>query len=120
MTMFLIYMFSKNNYQSQIKNLLYMKQEMAKKQLNCMKIMFKLVQLQWIVICLFLMDFKQLKKIKAIASERQENVKIIGYSGLMNEEEIKKCKDSGMDECLQKPCPESMLFERVLQQLQNQ
>ena len=44
-------------------------------------------------------------------------MKIIGYTAYLTDEEIRKCKSYGMDECMQKPTPESILFQLIIKEL---
>ena len=57
------------------------------------------------------------KIIKEKAMQSSKAVRVIGYTAYWTEEEIKKCKSYGMDECLCKPSPESILFQLIIKEL---
>ena len=58
------------------------------------------------------------KIIKQKAKSVNEQVRIIGYTAYYTSEEIQKCKNCGMDECLSKPSPESILFKTINNELE--
>ena len=57
------------------------------------------------------------KIIKEKAKQFNESVRIIGYTAYFSEDEVVKCKSYGMDDCLSKPSPESILFEIINREL---
>eukprot|EP00828_Plagiopyla_frontata_P010684 TRINITY_DN1574_c0_g1_i3.p1 TRINITY_DN1574_c0_g1~~TRINITY_DN1574_c0_g1_i3.p1 ORF type:complete len:406 (-),score=54.97 TRINITY_DN1574_c0_g1_i3:120-1337(-) len=57
--------------------------------------------------------YEATKIIKEKALEYNQFVRVIGYTAYWTDEECRKCKSYGMDDCLQKPTPESVLFKLI-------
>ena len=55
--------------------------------------------------------FEATKIIKEEALKKSQDVKVIGYTAYWTEKEMEKCKHYGMDDCIPKPSPESILLK---------
>ena len=58
--------------------------------------------------------YQATKIIKNHAALLGNTIKVIGFTAVLNEEEICNCKECGMDSYLSKPPSESLLFKIIM------